>query len=288
MVEKAVENGHFEHPVAVRAFLTLGEHEALSAVKGVLDNGAELTFLDKARVGHGGGRLIIVILVVDVGGGELGKARSGVETGKSFGSDGQKLLEAEQESGGAARLEDELVRKDKHGRLAEQVGVNVRALDDAEHLALDNVQHGFPDGSGNRAKAKMVGASVRVGPSTSANVGWLLGKPKLKELLGAFKGTARIVKVIDHLFGAAAVGVDGGSDAGSVIVELGAEEFGPSIHDLEGLDALSFFCLHEEVGSVFVEVMVLLHVESSRSVRVETVSSSFEIDGGCHLGWWWR
>lgn len=308
MIEESIENGNFEHPIAMRTLLTLREHKTFSTVESVLDNRAELTLLNEARVGHGGRCFIVVLLIaaavagavvavgaraVGVDSGELDKASRGVETGKSLSRDSEKLLETKEKSGSSTSLEDELVREHKHGGFAQEISIDVGALDDAENFALDNVEHGLPNGLRDRTQSKVVGTSIRVVPSTSANVGRFLCKPQLQKLFGSFERTAWIMEVLLNFLGAATVGVDSSSDTGSIILELRSKKLSTGIHDLERLDTLSFFGFHQEIGGilVMVEVMMMvlvlvLQLVRSRRVRVETVSSSFEVDGGCHLGWW--
>lgn len=140
-------------PAAVGSALLVGEQKVLPAVKD--------------SVGRGGGANV-------VHGAGIAKGESSVGSRNM-----EESLEAEQEGRGAAGLENELVGKDKHARLGQEVGVDGVGLEDGEDLAVDHVEHGLPrllvdglEAEGRGIDGKGVGAG---------------SKPHLKKLLGSYR-----------------------------------------------------------------------------------------------------
>lgn len=59
----------------------------------------------------------------------------------------QQPIQAQQKRGRSTRLENEFVLEDKHGTLAQQVGIHVEPAHHGQHFALDDRQHCRPRGS---------------------------------------------------------------------------------------------------------------------------------------------
>ncbi|KAJ2962266.1 hypothetical protein NQ176_g10945 [Zarea fungicola] len=89
----------------------------------------------------------------------------------------KKALKAEQEGGGAAGLENQLVGEDKHAGLGQEVGVDSIGLEDGEDLAVDHVEHGLP--------GLLVDSLEAEGGGIDGEVVGTGGEPNLEELLGA-------------------------------------------------------------------------------------------------------
>ena len=109
-------------PATVRTLLFLGEQKVLATVEDAVWGRSSLDVV---------GRVGIVV----------GEA--------VLGSNVKHALKTEKKSGGSTGLENDLVRKDKHARLGEEVSVHVVRLEDRQNLAVDHVKHGNPGVSWN-------------------------------------------------------------------------------------------------------------------------------------------
>jgi hypothetical protein len=93
-------------------------------------------------------------------------------------------LKTEKEGSGSAGLENDLVRKDKHARLGEKIGVHHFTLKNRKDLAIDHVKHGNPCISRNSLET-IDRSSRRQSRRTRS-------EPNLEKLLGTFKSVGRV------------------------------------------------------------------------------------------------
>jgi hypothetical protein len=116
--EHFVEELDLVTPAAVRTALLVRIQKVLATVEDAVRNGGS---------GNGGRQ-------VGVDGREAGLESSNLE----------HSWQAVQQGGGAACLEDELVGKDEHAGLGEEVCIHVAVAYDGQNLAVDQIEHLFP------------------------------------------------------------------------------------------------------------------------------------------------
>jgi hypothetical protein len=129
--ELVIQEADFVAPAAVRSTLLVRVQEVLTAVEDAVRRSSGRNALDQ-----------VGLLVWE----------ASLEC-----SDFEHARQTAEEGSGAASLEDQLVRENKHARLGEQVGVDVAGLNDGQNLAVDQVKHLLPGILGNSLQAQRGG-----------------------------------------------------------------------------------------------------------------------------------
>jgi hypothetical protein len=118
MLKHPIKKLDFFFPATVGSMLLVREQEVLAAVENSVRSSSRLDSIHRAAT--------------------VGR-KPGILSCTS-----QHIAKAKEESRGAACLEDELVREDKHARFRQKVGIDMLGLNHGQDLAVDLVEHQFP------------------------------------------------------------------------------------------------------------------------------------------------